>query len=121
MNDRPDSGLTPASIEQTTPVLDIRHSPGREQIRGALQYDAKALLDADPLTLPLPHDGPIAVYGDDNEAVARVVEKLRGAGYAGAAALDGGIEAWKAAGLPLEGVTEEQPVPGEPNAGIHDL
>jgi rhodanese-related sulfurtransferase len=121
MNDRTDSRLTPASIEQTTPVLDVRRSPGREQIRGALQYDAKALLDADPLTLPLPHDGPIAVYGDDDETVGRVVEKLRGAGYAGAAALAGGIGAWKAAGLPLEAVTEDQPVPGEPGAGIHDI
>jgi rhodanese-related sulfurtransferase len=121
MNDRSDGGLSPASIEQTTPVLDVRHSPGRQQIRGALQYDANAILDADPLTLPLPHDRPVAVYGDDDEMVRRVVEKLRGARYAGAAALAGGIDAWKAAGLPLEEVTEDQPVPGEPGSGIHDF
>jgi rhodanese-related sulfurtransferase len=121
MNDRNDGALTPQSIDQTTPVLDVRRSSGRQQIRGALQYDAKALLDADPLTLPLPHDRPVAVYGDDDESVRRVVERLRNAGYAGAAALMGGIEAWKKAGLPLEEVTEDQPVPGEPGAGIHDL
>jgi rhodanese-related sulfurtransferase len=121
MNDPRDAGLSPTSIEQTTPVLDVRRSPGRQQIRGALQYDANAILDADPLTLPLPHDRAVAVYGDDDEMVARVVEKLRGAGYGGAAALAGGLAAWKAAGLALEEVTEDQPVPGEPGAGIHDF
>ena len=32
--------------------------------------------------------------------------------------LEGGFKAWKAAGLPIEGATEAQPIPGEPEAGI---
>jgi rhodanese-related sulfurtransferase len=121
MNDRSDPGLAPAAIEPTTTILDVRRSHGREQIRGALQYDAKAILDADPLTLPLPHDRPVAVYGDDDATVRNVVEKLRSAGYSGAAPLEGGIDAWRAANLPLEEITEEQPVPGEPGSGMRRL
>ncbi len=120
MNDRSESGLLPGELDPTTSILDVRHS-GHRQIRGALRYNAKALLDADPLALPLPHDAPVAVYGDNDETVARVVKKLRAAGYSGAAPLAGGIDAWESAGLPLEEITEEQPVPGEPGSGMHRL
>jgi rhodanese-related sulfurtransferase len=121
MNDRSEAGLLPGDLDATTSILDVRRSAGRRQIRGALQYNAHAVLDANPLALPLPHDRPVAVYGDDDETVGRVVEKLRGAGYTGTAALAGGIAAWEEAGLPLEEVTEEQPVPGEPGSGMHRL
>src|SRR5579875_531067 len=109
MNDGTNAGLAPGDIDTTTPILDVRRSPGRRQIRGALQYDAKALLAADPLTLPLPHDRPVAIYGDDDSTVNEVVEKSRAGGYEGAAPLTGGIDGWERAGLPLEEVTEEQP------------
>jgi rhodanese-related sulfurtransferase len=120
MNDRSEAGILPGDLAPQASILDVRHS-GHRQIRGALQYDPKALLDADPLALPLPHDAPVAVYGDDDETVARVVEKLRAAGYSGAVPLTGGIDAWESAGLPLEEITEEQPVPGEPGSGMHRL
>lgn len=105
----------------STPIVDVRMRPGRKQIRGAIHYDPKHLLEADPLVLPLPHDGPIAVYGDSQNVVAAVVDKLQRSGYGGAAALDGGIEAWHDAGLPLEDATQEQPVPGEAGAGLPRL
>ncbi|MEO7202804.1 MAG: rhodanese-like domain-containing protein [Candidatus Tumulicola sp.] len=120
MNERSEAGLLPGDLDPTTSILDVRHS-GHRQIRGALQYDPKALLDADPLALPLPHDKTVAVYGDNDETVARVVQKLRAAGYSGAAPLAGGIAAWESAGLPLEEITEEQPVPGEPGSGMQRL
>jgi rhodanese-related sulfurtransferase len=120
MNEHNQPGISPSEVDSTTSILDVRHS-GHRQIRGALQYNPKALLDANPLALPLPHDTPVAVYGDNDETVALVVEKLRAAGYSGAAPLQGGIAAWESAGLPLEEITEEQPVPGEPGSGMHRL
>jgi rhodanese-related sulfurtransferase len=120
MNERNEAGILPGEVDPTTSILDVRHS-GHRQIRGALQYDPKALLDADPLALPLPHDRPVAVYGDNDETVGHVVQKLRAGGYSGAAPLTGGIAAWESAGLPLEEITEEQPVPGEPGSGMHRL
>jgi rhodanese-related sulfurtransferase len=120
MSDSNEAGLAPGDLDPASSILDVRHS-GHRQIRGALRYNAKALLDADPLALPLPHDAPVAVYGDNDETVAQVVQKLRAAGYSGAAPLGGGILAWESAGLPLEEITEEQPVPGEPGSGMHRL
>jgi rhodanese-related sulfurtransferase len=120
MNEHSEAGLSPADLDPATSILDVRHS-GHRQIRGALQYNPKALLDAEPLALPLPHDAPVAVYGNDDETVARVVQKLRASGYSGAAPLAGGIAAWESAGLPFEEITEEQPVPGEPGSGMQRL
>ncbi|MBV8490082.1 MAG: hypothetical protein JO199_06070 [Candidatus Eremiobacteraeota bacterium] len=105
--------LRPDEIDTATAfILDVRARRGAKQIRGSLYYDPKELLKADPLVLPLPHDGAIAVYGDSDTIVAAVVDKLERSGYSGAARLDGGYEGWHDAGLPIEGTTEEQPVPG---------
>ena len=114
--------LRPDQIDTTTtPVLDVRMRTGTKQIRGAIHYDPKALLEADPLVLPLPHDAPIAVYGDSERVLLAVIDKLRRSGYGGAARLEGGIEAWHDAGLPLEEAMQEQPVPGEEGSGLRRL
>lgn len=106
-------------IDTTTmPTLDVRKHPGKEQIRGALRYDPKILLSASKLTLPLPHDGRIVVYADDEEEAERVAARLRDEGYAKAAVLEGGFEAYREAGLPVEELTQEQPIPGRDDAGI---
>lgn len=103
----------------TMPTLDVRTKPGHEQIRGALRYQAKALLAAEPLALPFAHDARIVVYADSEQHAAEVAERLREHGYKNAAVLDGGFEAYRAAGLPVEELTQEQPVPGQEGAGIH--
>lgn len=116
------STLRPEDIDTTkTPVIDVRRRQSGKQIRGALYYDPKHVLEADPLVLPLPHDQPIAVYGDSDPIVLAVVDKLRRSGYAGAARLAGGIEGWHDAGLPLEESTQEQPVPGESGSGTERI
>ena len=102
----------------STPTLDIRTHPGKEQIRGALRYNPKRLIAEEHLALPFAHDGPIVVYGDDDEITSTVVEHLRRSGYVNASVLDGGFEAYRDAGLPVENVTQEQPIPGQDGAGI---
>jgi rhodanese-related sulfurtransferase len=105
----------------TMPVLDVRKKHAKEQIRGALRYDAKSLLTEERLTLPFAHDGRIVVYGDDETVAAEVAERLREQGYENAAVLDGGFDAYRRAGLPVEEITQEQPVPGHEDAGIPRL
>ena len=106
-------------IDTTTmPVLDARAHPGKEQIRGALRYDPKIVLGAEKLTLPLPHDGRLVVYSDDEEKAERVAERLREQGYQNASVLEGGFEAYRESGLPVEELTQEQPIPGRDDAGV---
>jgi rhodanese-related sulfurtransferase len=109
-----------SEIDTTTmPTLDVRTKPGKEQIRGALRYDPKALLGVERLALPFPHDGRIIVYGDDEKEGAQIAARLHQQGYTNAAVLEGGFNAYRNAGLPVEEITQDQPVPGRDDAGIH--
>ena len=119
MNDGSVPRIRPAEIDtNTTPVIDARSHPGKDQIRGALRYDPKALLAADRLILPLPEDTGIAVYAEDETRAEEIAQRLRAEGYAKACVLEGGLEAYRESGLPTEALTEEQPVPGDDRAGI---
>ncbi len=108
-----------SEIDSTTmPILDARRHPGKQQIRGAVRYDERALISEERLTLPLPHEGRIVVYADSDEEAERVAMRLREQGYTQAAVLEGGFDAYRDAGLPTEEITQEQPIPGEPGTGI---
>ena len=122
MNADPVPRIRPSAIDTNTmPVIDARSHPGKEQIRGALRYNPKALLAADRLILPLPQDTGIAVYADDETRAEEIAQRLQAEGYSGAAVIEGGFEAYRDAGLPTEDLTEEQPVPGDERAGIPRL
>lgn len=105
----------------TMPTLDVRKHARGEQIRGAVRYDQQALLSEERLALPLDRDRQIVVYADDDEGAQRVAARLREQGYEKTAVLDGGIEAWKEAGMPTEQLTQEQPIPGNPQAGLDNI
>ncbi len=106
------------TIHDQTPILDLRKHRHGEQIRGALRYDAAALLKAEPLVLPLPKERTIAIYADDERVAEAVARRLSDYGYEDVEQIDGGIDAWKAAGRPTEPETQEQPVPTVDGAGI---
>ena len=118
MNDGIERVSPPEIDTAAMPTLDVRTHQGKEQIRGALRYDPKRLLAEEHLTLPIAHDARIVVYGDNEEQAARVAAHLREQGYSDAAVLAGGFEAYRDAGLPVEGATQEQPIPGQEGAGI---
>jgi rhodanese-related sulfurtransferase len=106
-------------IDSTTmPILDARKHPGKEQIRGALRYNERALLTEERLALPLPHEGRIVVYADSDQDAERIAQRLREQGYTQAAVLEGGFGAYREAGLPTEEITQDQPVPGHEGTGI---
>lgn len=123
MMESQDAGtITVDEVKNTPPqaltFIDIRKHPDGQQLRGALRYDGSKLLEADKLSLPLSHDGKIVVYcGHGNSCVA-VAQAMRDKGFENAVALAGGYEAAKAAGLPVEELTQEQPIPGQEDAGI---
>ncbi len=104
--------------EGSVTFIDIRKQPDKEQIRGSLRYDGAKLLEAEELALPLPRDGKIVVYCGSGNSCIRVAARLREQGFANAVALEGGYAAAKEAGLPLEELSQQQPIPGEETAGI---
>ena len=81
-------------------VLDLARSIAFRagHIPGAIWAVRTRLHDALPR---LPAGRPVVVAAPDPALAALAVEELRGLGIADVAALDGGTEAWKAAGLPL--------------------
>ncbi|MEO6913218.1 MAG: rhodanese-like domain-containing protein [Candidatus Baltobacteraceae bacterium] len=97
--------------------IDLRRMPGRHQLRGALRYNARDLLAANKLLLPLPSESTIVLYGDASE-LPDVAQRLMDAGHEQVYELAGGYNAWKDAGYPLEELSQNQPVPGVPDAGI---
>ena len=109
--------IEPQRFDAATPVLDIRKHYHHGQIRGALRYDPKKLLEADKLILPLPK-GEIVLCADDDELAESVAARLQSQGYGEVLLLDGGLDEWKQHGLPTEDATQEQPIPGEQSAGI---
>lgn len=111
--------IAPEDVASETPILDIRNHYHGGQIRGALRYDPRKLLEASKLAIPLPREGLIILCADDDAAAQSVAGKLRESGYPEPVLLAGGIDGWKERGLPTESSTQEQPVPGEESAGIH--
>lgn len=97
------------ALEAQTPILDVRRQAHVYQIRGAMRYDPEALLAIERVNLPIDKSEPMALYGDSNELLAAVVEKLQREGYR-AAVLEGGIERWSDNGLPVEELAPPQPV-----------
>ena len=102
-------------------LIDVRRKPDRQQIRGAHRYNPEKLMEAEELDLPLPHDGTIVVYCAHGNSCPAIAQRLRDEGYENAVYLEGGYEAAKAANLPLEELTQGQPIPDEPGAGIKDV
>ena len=111
--------IEPHEFDPATPVLDVRKHRGNEQPRGALRYDPQKLLDAGKLVLPLPKEGAVALLSDNDELANAIGERLESQGYGEALVLRGGIDEWKARDLPTEEATQEQPIPGQEDAGIH--
>lgn len=99
--------------EGTVQFLDVRKKPDDRQIRGSVRYDGEKLLEAEKLALPLDGDAKIVVYCGSGNSCFRIAERMREQGFANAVALEGGYAAAKEAGLPLEELSLQQPVPGE--------
>ena len=107
--------------EGTLTLIDIRKNPDDRQIRGSVRYNGQKLLEAEKLSLPISHDQTVVVYCGSGNSCVRVAERLREQGFEGAVALEGGYEAAKEAGLPLEEISRQQPIPGEETTGTRLL
>ena len=97
--------IEPAEVarlrEEGVALIDLR-SPGAyaaAHLPGAVNRPAHALIDA-----PAPDLGPVILYDDDGALIAERCDALRRAiGDMEFFVLRGGLKAWRAADLPLEG------------------
>lgn len=84
-------------------LLDVRLQPGTRKASGAVLRSPQEILLSDELT-GISHDARIAVYGDSASLVSAIVTHLRCNGYRNAALLQGGFEAWRDFGMPLQDI-----------------
>ena len=90
-------------------IIDVRPAGSRERdgtIPGALAWSASA---EDSPAAGLSRDGEVVVYCDcPNEySAAKVAQQLRRAGFRNVRPLHGGLDAWIAAGLPVQQAASE--------------
>lgn len=104
--------------EEQLTFIDVRKKPDDKQIRGSLRYDGEKLMASNELALPLRHDGKIVVYCGSGNSCSAVAEHMRQHGFTNAVALEGGYAAAKEAGLPLEELSLQQPIPPSRNDSI---
>jgi rhodanese-related sulfurtransferase len=102
------SSVTPQDIRsalllrQEIALLDVRHeaefATGHPLFAANMAFD-RIVLEA---ALRLPRkDVPIVLYDDGEGLVAAAAEQLRALGYSDIRALDGGLQAWRAAGYEI--------------------
>jgi rhodanese-related sulfurtransferase len=89
-------------------LLDVRLRPGDRKVAGAVLRPPQELLLSDGIP-GIARDSRIAVYGDSESLVSAIVLHLRRNGYLNAAVLQGGFEAWRDCGMPLERISGAQP------------
>ncbi len=90
-------------------LLDVRLRPGDRKVAGAVLRPPQELLLGDGIP-GIARDSRIAVYGDSESLVSAIVLHLRRNGYLNATVLQGGFEAWRDCGMPLERISGAQPV-----------
>ena len=108
-----------AATDQPPVIVDVSWGLGvrylAEHIPGAIHVDT-GLLESEPLwnlrspqelkqtmqSLGITPETAVVVYGEDMTAAARMVFTLKHIGVNRVKLLNGGLKAWKAAGLPLE-------------------
>jgi rhodanese-related sulfurtransferase len=95
-------------------VVDIRSTSHGEMIYGSIRYEPKKLVRAEKLMLPLPKgSGLIVLYDEDgkSERLGSLAQALARDGYGEIRAIEGGFDAWKAAGGRMQERAMEQPIP----------
>lgn len=89
--------------EPALTIIDIRSREAfnEERIRGAIPVSTDQLVAG--LETTLERDRDIYLYSDSNESATTAANRLRNAGYANVALLQGGLSSWKAIGGSTEG------------------
>lgn len=85
-------------------ILDVRSAYYRTDgsIPGSVLLDEKNLQGPQALNIELSHEVVVYCACPNDASAARVVQRLKALGYTQVRPLHGGIDAWVAAGHPIE-------------------
>lgn len=91
-----------AAMAEGAVVIDMRPPKpfAAEHIDGAINFQFNRADLADRADLALPRDVPFVIHAEPDPIAKAAVEILTGAGFPVRGHLEGGLKAWKAAGLP---------------------
>ncbi len=106
--------------EKSPQIIDVRSQAEYDKdgyIEGATLIEFPAFLDSLD-QLPAEKDAPVLVYCASGHRGGMAMMALRLMGYTEVYNLNGGLGAWKAAGLPVAGVVDWPTVMGEFVAGL---
>ncbi|MES2595510.1 MAG: YceI family protein [Verrucomicrobiota bacterium] len=115
--------ITPADLQAAAShaqILDVRLEEDFEccYVPGATNNCVYEVAFKDRLQENIPDPQAfICIYGqsDASHEASMAAEKLKRAGFTDVRLLEGGLDAWKKAGLPVEGKGGEQPTPAPPH------
>jgi len=93
-------------------ILNVGKHAGELEIRGAVRYRPRDLIERDHLALPIADDRPVVFYDEHgtSELTREIAAKFVTQGF-DARVLEGGFEAWETAGGPTQESSLEQIVP----------
>jgi 3-mercaptopyruvate sulfurtransferase SseA len=94
-------------------IINAGSHSGSREIRGAIRYNPKELLDADHLALPISHDAGVVLYAEHggNDELERIAAKFRSEGFADVSVYAGTLAEFEKAGGETQDASLQQVVP----------
>ena len=108
--------ITASDLLTTTPgatIINAGKQPGHKEIRGAIRYNPKELLEADHLALPIAHDGTIILYAEHgaSDELSKIARKMQADGFSDVRVYDGTLDDYEKAGGATQAPSMEQVIP----------
>jgi rhodanese-related sulfurtransferase len=96
-----------------TTIINAGKSPGRREIRGAIRYDPKELLEADHLALPIAHGDRVILYAEHghDDTLQRIADRMRADGFEDVHVYEGTLQAYEHAGGETQEPSMQQIIP----------
>jgi rhodanese-related sulfurtransferase len=96
-----------------TTIINAGKSPGRREIRGAIRYDPKELLEADHLALPIAHEDRVILYAEHghDDTLQRIADRMRADGFEDVHVYEGTLQAYEQAGGQTQEPSMQQIIP----------
>jgi rhodanese-related sulfurtransferase len=96
-----------------TTIINAGKQAGRREIRGAIRYSPKELLEADHLALPIAHENRVILYAEHghDETLEQIADKMRADGFTDVRVYEGTLTEYEDAGGETQEPSMQQIIP----------